>query len=82
MSKQHFEKDYNTLVKNKLLVTDKKNAMAQSIGGNFYHFGIFQRELLFQQGLKKDDTILDIGCGSGRLANALKGCGLKLMLPV
>lgn len=68
----HFEEDYNTLVKNKLLVNDKKTAMEQSIGGNFHHFGIFQRELLFQQGLQENDTILDIGCGSGRLANALK----------
>lgn len=70
--KKHFEDDYNNLVKNRLLSTDKKNAMAQSIGGNFYHFGIFQRELLWQQGLKENDTIVDIGCGSGRLANALK----------
>lgn len=70
--KKHFEEDYNKLVKNKLSVTDKENAMAQSIGGNFYHFGIFQHELLFQQGLKKNDTLLDVGCGSGRLANAVK----------
>jgi SAM-dependent methyltransferase len=79
MSK-HFEEDYNTLVKSKLLITDKHNAMAQSIGGNFYHFGIFQRELLLQQGLKENDTVLDIGCGSGRLANALKDMsGLTLI---
>jgi ubiquinone/menaquinone biosynthesis C-methylase UbiE len=70
--KKHFEKDYNRLVKEKLSATDKKNAMEQSIGGHFHLFGIFQRELLLQQGLKKNDVILDIGCGSGRLANALK----------
>lgn len=70
--KKHFEDDYNKLVKTKLSVTDKKSAMEQSIGGNFHHFGILQRELLLQQGLKQDDEILDIGCGSGRLANALK----------
>lgn len=70
--KKHFEEDYNKLVKEKLTVTDKKNAMEQSIGGNFYHFGILQRELLLQQGLKENSVILDVGCGSGRLANALK----------
>lgn len=70
--KKHFEDDYNKLVKNKLSVDNKKDAMEQSIGGNFYHFGIFQRELIKQQGLKDNDVVLDIGCGSGRLANALK----------
>ena len=70
--KKHFEEDYNKLVKNNLLLTDKHSAMAQSIGGNFYHFGIFQRELLLQHGLKADATLVDVGCGSGRLANALK----------
>ncbi|MCK5831848.1 MAG: class I SAM-dependent methyltransferase [Methylococcales bacterium] len=70
--KKNFEGDYNRLVKNKLSGADKKNAMEQSIGGNFHHFGILQRELIRQQGLKGDDVILDVGCGSGRLANALK----------
>lgn len=69
---KHFEKDYTKLVKDKLQLENKHEAMAQSIGGNFHHFGIFQRELLLQQGLKDDSVILDVGCGSGRLANALK----------
>ncbi len=69
---KHFESDYNNLVKEKLKSNDKDEAMSQSIGGNFYHFGIFQRELLFQHGLKENSSILDFGCGSGRLANALK----------
>lgn len=70
--KNHFEKDYNKLVSDKLSLHDKEKAMADSIGGNFVHFGIFQRELLVQHGLKPTDTIVDVGCGSGRLANALK----------
>lgn len=69
---KHFEQDYNKLVQNKLASTDKHDAMTQSIGGNFLHFGIFQRELLVQHGLQPNHTLLDIGCGSGRLANALK----------
>jgi ubiquinone/menaquinone biosynthesis C-methylase UbiE len=70
--KKHFEKDYNRLVKEKLSVDNRKDAMEQSIGGNFHHFGILQRELLLQQGLRDDNIVLDIGCGSGRLANSLK----------
>jgi SAM-dependent methyltransferase len=69
---KHFEADYNKLVQKNLAETDRHSAMAQSIGGNFKHFGIFQRELLCQHGLKANDTILDVGCGAGRLANALK----------
>ena len=69
---KHFELDYNKLVQNKLASHDKHSAMAQSIGGNFVHFGAFQRELLLQHGLKANDSIVDIGCGAGRLANALK----------
>lgn len=69
---KHFDSDYNKLVKEKLKSNNKDEAMSQSIGGNFYHFGIFQRELLLQQGLEENHRLLDFGCGSGRLANALK----------
>lgn len=72
MKIKHFDSDYNKLVKDKLKSNNKHDAMAQSIGDNFYHFGVFQKELLFQYGLKNGDTILDFGCGSGRLAYALK----------
>ncbi len=69
---KHFVQDYNRLVQKNLAQVDKHTAMAESIGGNFKHFGIFQRTLLFQHGLKSDASLLDLGCGAGRLANALK----------
>jgi ubiquinone/menaquinone biosynthesis C-methylase UbiE len=69
---KHYEADYNKHVQKNLSTTDRHNAMAQSVGGSFNLFGVFQRELLLQHGLKADDVILDVGCGSGRLANALK----------
>ncbi len=69
---KHYEADYQQLVSQKLSKVSKEQAMAESIGGNFLHFGIFQRELLLQQGLAPHGCLLDIGCGSGRLANALK----------
>ncbi len=80
MKTKHFEEDYNNLVKNKLAQNDRASAMAESIGGNFIHFGIFQRELLLQLNLNEEDTILDIGCGAGRLAYALKDMpGIKFI---
>lgn len=81
----HFEKDYNKLVQDNLAKTDRDSAMAQSIGGNFIHFGIFQRELLVQHGLAADAHLVDVGCGAGRLANALKAmpalnyCGIDVV---
>jgi 2-polyprenyl-3-methyl-5-hydroxy-6-metoxy-1,4-benzoquinol methylase len=74
MKSNHSVEDYNKLVKKLLSRKDKseEKAMADSIGGNFIPFGQIMRNLLFQYGLKTNDTICDIGCGSGRLANALK----------
>ncbi|MCU7925788.1 MAG: class I SAM-dependent methyltransferase [Candidatus Thiodiazotropha sp. (ex Dulcina madagascariensis)] len=46
--------------------------MAESIGGNFIPFGLIMRDLMLQYGLESGSAVLDIGCGSGRLANALK----------
>lgn len=72
MKASHSVDDYNKLVQDKLSGAEKDRAMAESIGGNFIPFGLIQRDLLRQFGLKDDSALLDIGCGSGRLANALK----------
>jgi SAM-dependent methyltransferase len=73
MKSNHSVDDYNKLVQSKLSGAEKAQAMAESIGGNFIPFGIIQRDLLLQFGLSESASLLDIGCGSGRLANALKG---------
>ena len=43
-------------------------AMAQAIGGQFTAFGIVEREMLKFFGLPADGYLVDVGCGSGRLA--------------
>jgi SAM-dependent methyltransferase len=45
--------------------------MHLAIGGEFEAFGILEREVLIQYGLKPDDYVIDVGCGSGRLAKPL-----------
>jgi len=46
-------------------------AMQTAPGGEFEAIGILERELLIQCGLKSDDYLIDVGCGSGRLAKPL-----------
>jgi SAM-dependent methyltransferase len=50
---------------------DKEHAMQVAIGGEFEAFGVLERELLIQYGLRPDGYAIDVGCGSGRLAKAL-----------
>ena len=45
--------------------------MQQAIGGQFEAFGVFEREILIQYGLRQDDYIIDVGYGSERLAKPL-----------
>ena len=50
---------------------DAKRAMELAVGGEFEAFGILQRECLIQYGLRPNDYVIDVGCGSGRLAKPL-----------
>lgn len=45
--------------------------MHQAVGGAFEIVGALERELLIQQGLRPDGYVVDVGCGSGRLAQPL-----------
>jgi SAM-dependent methyltransferase len=46
-------------------------AMKTAVGGQFEAFGILERAILIQYGLKPGDYVVDVGCGSGRLAKPL-----------
>ena len=45
--------------------------MAQAIGGEFEAFGMIEREMLKHYGLGDNAYLIDVGCGSGRLAKPL-----------
>ncbi len=50
---------------------DTQKAMEYAIGGEFEAFGEIERQLLLQSGLGEKDYLIDVGCGSGRLAKPL-----------
>jgi ubiquinone/menaquinone biosynthesis C-methylase UbiE len=45
--------------------------MQFAIGGEFEAFGFVEKELLRYAGLKKNDYLIDVGCGAGRLSKPL-----------
>lgn len=46
-------------------------AVRRAVGGEFDTIGPLLRETLIYNGLKKDHYVIDVGCGSGRLAKPL-----------
>jgi SAM-dependent methyltransferase len=49
-------------------IRDPDDAAKQVIGGQFEAFGVVEREMLRHFGLLPESYLIDIGCGSGRLA--------------
>jgi ubiquinone/menaquinone biosynthesis C-methylase UbiE len=52
---------------------DQERAMHQAVGGDFAAMGALERDLLKSCGLRENDYLIDVGCGSGRLAKPLAG---------
>ncbi len=64
-------KSYKELVRALKRKNSPEEAMQLAVGGNFDAIGALERELLFHCGLKQTDYLIDVGCGSGRLAKPL-----------
>ncbi len=62
---------YEQLVKNLLASLPEDDAAAQAVGGNYEHYGVLEHALLRGEGLRDGSTVVDVGCGSGRLATKL-----------
>jgi ubiquinone/menaquinone biosynthesis C-methylase UbiE len=63
---------YQTHLNSLLDNFEEDEAMSLLVGGDFNKVGKLEFDLLKFQGLKRDHAILDVGCGSGRLAYFLK----------
>lgn len=68
----HYVRDYRRHVQNLLQTAPEDAAMALAVGGEFQSFGIALKDFVVQCGLKESMTLIDVGCGSGRLAYALR----------
>jgi ubiquinone/menaquinone biosynthesis C-methylase UbiE len=62
---------YRKMVRSLIANVGRDAAMRTATGGDFEALGIIERELLIQEGLPRDGYLIDVGCGSGRLASPL-----------
>ena len=67
-----FKKSYRKAVDRFKGKYDEKKAMSLAVGGEFEAVGKLERALLVQYGLMPEHTVIDVGCGSGRLAFQLR----------
>ena len=63
-----FKQQYDHLWKN---IEADEEAHKKAVGGDFEVVGHLEFQLLRAAGLQKDSSIIDVGCGSGRLAAQL-----------
>lgn len=67
----HFVKDYEGFVDMLLANFGEDEAMSHAVGGEYVETGLKERAILEHAGLDAGMSLVDIGCGSGRLASAL-----------
>lgn len=70
-SKTDFRSTHRRQFQNLRSAYSLDDAARLAVGGDFEATGILLRETLIHHGLQKDDYVIDVGCGSGRLAKPL-----------
>ncbi|MGC1304111.1 MAG: class I SAM-dependent methyltransferase [Caulobacteraceae bacterium] len=68
----HYTRDYRRMVQRLISKYPLDEAMSRAVGGFYNEIGQLQSQILLEAGLKTGERLLDLGCGSGRLANALR----------
>ena len=72
MAQFHFVEDYEKLIVHLIATYPLDEAMARAVGGGPYDiFGQMEADILDAAGLTDGMVVVDLGCGSGRLASAL-----------
>ncbi len=72
MKLPHFLSSYLKHSKDFLESHEEGQAMALAVGGDYEAVGSLEFQLLKHLGLQPGHTVIDVGCGSGRLASQLK----------
>ena len=75
----HFVRDYEGFVDMLLANFSKDEAMSHAVGGAYEETGLKERAILEYAGLKPGMSLVDIGCGSGRLASSLTDFPLQYL---
>src|SRR5215212_62118 len=70
-SKTDFRATHRRLLRQLRNFHSHDEAVRLAVGGEFDAFGRLLRETLIFHGLKPDNYLIDVGCGSGRLAKPL-----------
>lgn len=73
MAQFHFVEDYEKMVARLIEKYPIDEAMALAVGGHYEIFGKIEAGMLRALGLEDGMRLVDLGCGSGRLATALHG---------
>ena len=68
----NYVENYRVHLENLVRTLGKARAMQHVVGGDYEPIGQLEFSLLRTLGLKENDTILDIGCGTGRLGYAMR----------
>jgi len=71
VSANKFGAAYRRAVKRQLAMRGAAGAEA-AVGGHFAEVGALERAIVDGEGLRPDGFLIDIGCGAGRLASALR----------
>lgn len=71
MAQFHFVEDYERLVAQLVATYPLDEAMSRAVGGRFEEVGLAELNIVRYAGLRDGMSIIDLGCGSGRLASAL-----------
>ncbi|CAN7444608.1 class I SAM-dependent methyltransferase [Pseudoxanthomonas sp. LjRoot143] len=72
MKLPHFLSSYLKHSKDLMDSHDEGEAMSLAVGGDYEAVGMLEFQLLKHLGLRPEHTVVDVGCGSGRLAYQLK----------